>query len=57
MDGQMTGHLQRIQAVEKEVARLNGATALKEEVTKLRSEMKSNEPSNRDDLLTFLDGY
>jgi hypothetical protein len=40
MDGQMTGHLQRIQAVEKEVARLNGATALKEEVTKLRSEMK-----------------
>ena len=36
----MTNHLQRIQAVEKEVVRLNGATAVKEEVTKLRSEMK-----------------
>lgn len=36
----MTNHLQRIQAVEKEVSRLSGATAVKEEVTKLRSEMK-----------------
>lgn len=36
----MTNHLQRIQAVEKEVSRLGGTTAVKEELTKLRSEMK-----------------
>lgn len=36
----MTNHLQRIQSVEKEVARLGGSTAVKEDVTRLRNELK-----------------
>ena len=37
---QMTNHLQRIEAVEKELKRLSSTSAVKEDVTKLRAEMK-----------------
>lgn len=37
---QMTGHLKRIEAVEKEVARLEKVAAVKEDVSRLRGEMK-----------------
>lgn len=36
----MSNHLQRIEAVEKELKRLSSTSAVKEDVTKLRAEMK-----------------
>jgi hypothetical protein len=36
----MANHLQRIEAVEKELKRLSSTSAVKEDVTKLRTEMK-----------------
>ncbi|KAJ9116870.1 hypothetical protein QFC22_004527 [Naganishia vaughanmartiniae] len=36
----MSNHLQRIEAVEKELKRLSSTSAVKEDVTKLRGEMK-----------------
>ncbi|GHJ86501.1 hypothetical protein NliqN6_2903 [Naganishia liquefaciens] len=36
----MANHLQRIEAVEKELKRLSSTSAVKEDVTKLRAEMK-----------------
>jgi hypothetical protein len=43
----MTNHLKRIEAVEKELRRLGSTSAVKEDVTKLRAEMKQVYVSSR----------